>query len=105
MPENDRIFIRRSWDHGHDAINRHILIEARLKRFGIPKTCTVCDGHGYEYIEPEAHVNLILWILHPRKGCSCGAEIQRIQQDELKEVFAFLRTAAKRNAERFSKIP
>lgn len=97
----------RSWDYplGHDAINRSILIKARLKRYGMPRLCVVCDGEAYEYIEPEAHVNLILWILHPRKGCSRGAEIQRIQQNELPKVFKFLRTAADRNAARFAEIP
>ncbi len=28
---------------GHDAINRWILIEARLKRLGLPKTCVECE--------------------------------------------------------------
>jgi hypothetical protein len=60
---------------------------------------------GYVYTEDTAHVNLVLWLLHPRKGCSRGVEIQRIQQEDLPEVFEYLRKAADRNAERFSKIP
>lgn len=31
---------------GHDAINRHILIEFRCERLGIPRQCPACDGHG-----------------------------------------------------------
>ncbi len=90
---------------GHDAINRHILIQARLKRLGLPETCPACEGHGYVYTAPAAHVSLTLWWLHPRKGCSRGIEITSIQQSELPVIFAFLRSAADRNANRFSKIP
>lgn len=90
---------------GHDAINRHILIRTRLKRLGLPETCPTCDGHGYVYTAPSAHVSLTLWWLHPRKGCSRGIEVTRIEQAELPVVFAFLREAADRNAQRFSKIP
>jgi hypothetical protein len=91
--------------HSHDGINRSILIERRLERLGIPKTCNRCDGHGHQYTKPKAHVNLILWLLHPRKGCSRGVEIKNIQQSDLPAVYKFLRQAAERNAERFSKIP
>ena len=90
---------------GHDAINRSILIEARLKRFGIPQTCPDCGGHGYIFTEEQAHLNLVLWWLHPRKGCSRGIRVERIKQAELPTVYGFLREAAERNAERFSKIP
>lgn len=90
---------------GHDAINRCYLIEQRCKRLGVPKSCPDCAGSGRVYIEPAAHVNLTLWWLHPRKGCSRGIEIQRIKQNELPEIFAFLREARDRNAERFAKIP
>jgi hypothetical protein len=90
---------------GHDAINRCILIEARLKRLGLPKTCPTCDGNGYVYTAPDAHVSLTLWWLHPRKGCSRGIEITRIGQSDLPAIFVFLGAAAARNASRFSKIP
>jgi hypothetical protein len=90
---------------GHDGINRCILIEQRCKRFGIPLHCETCDGSGYVYTAPKAHVNLILWYLHPRKGCSRGVEVRGIKQAQLPEVFAYLRKAAKRNADRFGKIP
>ena len=90
---------------GHDAINRWILIEARLKRLGLPKTCPSCEGHGHVFTADKAHASLTLWWLHPRKGCSRGVEITAIEQAELPEVFAFLRTAADRNAARFAKLP
>ncbi len=89
---------------GHDAINRGILIEQRCKRLGIPNTCENCDGHGYTYTEPSAHVSLILWMLHPRKGCSVGIEIKRIQESELQAITDWLKQGAARNAERFSNL-
>lgn len=91
--------------NAHDAINRCILIEARLKRFGIPSKCEACKGSGSVYVAPTAHVSLTLWWLHPRKGCSRGIEVTRIEEAELPEVFSFLRSAAERNATRFEKIP
>lgn len=90
---------------GHDSINQHILIEARLKRLGIPMLCEICNGKAYSYVEDFATVNLVLWMLHPRKGASRGVEIKNITQEDLPEVFAFLNEAAERNANRFNKIP
>lgn len=90
---------------GHDAINRCILIDARLKRLGIPKNCCECDGNGYVHTAPSAHVSIVLWLLHPRKGCSRGVEVKNITQEDLPGVYEFLNEAAKRNAARFSKIP
>ena len=90
---------------GHDAINRWILIEARLKRLGLPKTCPTCEGHGHVFTADKANVSLTLWWLHPRKGCSRGVEITTIKKPELPKVFTFLRKAAKRNAARFANIP
>lgn len=91
--------------NSHDAINRMICVQARAEREGVYGHCVHCDGQGYIYTKPAAQVNLVLWWLHPRKGCSRGIEVQNIQQSELPEVFAFLCKAAERNAERFSKIP
>lgn len=90
---------------GHDAINRHILIRARLQRLGITDDCDRCSGNGYVYTEPAAHACLTLWILHPRKGCSRGVLIERVEQRDLPAIFSFLREAAERNAQRFSSIP
>lgn len=89
---------------GHDAINRAICIRARAESMGEPVDCPKCEGHGYVYTTPAAHVSLVLWFLHPRKGCSRGVEIKRIERSELPAVFNYLREAARRNAERFSKI-
>lgn len=89
----------------HDAINRSILIDQRCKRLGIPKTCTDCEGHGHVFTAPEAHVNLVMWLLHPRKGASRGVEVKNILEEDLPVIFEFLRQAAERNQQRFSKIP
>jgi hypothetical protein len=89
----------------HDGINRWILVKRRCERLGIPHFCPACEGHGYVHTEPTAHVTLTLWWLHPRKGCSRGLEVTRLRQDELPAVFEFLRGAAERNTERFSRIP
>ncbi len=94
----------RSAFDGHDAINRWILIEQRLKRLGMPQSCEPCEGHGYLYTGP-ARLDLILWLLHPRKGCSRGVEVQDIKQTELPKAYAYLKDAATRNAARFSKLP
>jgi hypothetical protein len=91
--------------HTHDAINRAILTSARLKRLGLPERCPTCGGNGSVYTEPAAHVNLILWFLHPRKGCSRGVEVKNIQREDLPAVREFLTTAARRNADRFAGLP
>lgn len=88
----------------HDAINRSILVHTRLKRFGLPASCPTCEGRGYNYTAPQGHLNLILWMLHPRKGCSRGIEIQNIQKEDLSDIQKYLQTAAERNAARFGKI-
>jgi hypothetical protein len=88
---------------GHDAINRCICIEARLKRLGLPQWCEECEGDGRVYIEPKPHVNIVLWLIHPRKGASRGVQI-RITQNDLPKVFEFLKEASKRNVNRFKKV-
>lgn len=87
---------------GHDAINRWILIEARAKRMGVWTDCPHCDASGYVFTEIEPRLSLILWVLHPRKGCSRGMEIKHIEQDELPAVVEYLREAERRNTARFS---
>lgn len=88
----------------HDAINRNILTKTRLNRLGLPVTCPKCDGDCIVYTEENATVSLNLWMLVPRKGCSRGVEVSNIVEDDLPEVFEFLRKAADRNAARFSGI-
>lgn len=89
---------------GHDGINRWILTNARLERLGLPVLCDHCGGDGSVFVEPAAHVTLTLWMLHPRKGCSRGVEIERVDQADLPAIFEFLQEAAERNAQRFSAI-
>lgn len=95
----------RSWGGpiGHDAINRGILVERRCERLGVPRTCPTCDGHGSVFTAPAAHVNVVLWVLHPRKGCSRGVEV-RITEGDLPAVFDYLSRAAQRNADRFKAV-
>lgn len=88
----------------HDAINNWILVETRAKRLGMWGKCTACGGNGYLFTEDKGHLDLQLWILHPRKGCSRGVYIKNIKEEELLEVIKFLKEAAKRNAERFSML-
>ncbi|AWM37065.1 hypothetical protein GobsT_50240 [Gemmata obscuriglobus] len=88
----------------HDGINRSILIRARLKRLGLPEYCPQCDGDGTVFTSDQPHLSLVLWVLHPRKGCSRGVEIKNIQRHELPVVRDWLTSAANRNADRFSKL-
>lgn len=87
----------------HDAINRIILIKARLERFGIPHNCPECEGDGYVFTAPSAHVGLVLWVLHPRKGASRGIEIKNITQADLPAVYRYLKEAHDRSVSRFAK--
>ena len=56
------------------------------------------------YDEPEAKIALQLWFLHPRKGCSRGVYVKNIEESDVPNVIEYLKEAAKRNAERFSKL-
>lgn len=89
---------------GHDAINRHILIEARAKRLGVWGFCEKCEGKGYIYTEDKGKLGIVLWMLHPRKGASRGVEIKELTKEDMSGVYSFLNKAAERNANRFSKI-
>lgn len=92
-------------DYCHDGINRGILIRARCVRLGIPVTCTHCKGHGHVFTAPEPHLELVLWILHPRKGCSRGVLVKNILPEEVPEVFKYLNEARTLMMQRFGKIP
>lgn len=89
---------------GHDAINRWICVETRAKRLGVHGVCKHCEGKGYNFTAPEAHVELVLWLLHPRKGASRGVRIRNIKEDQINEVVAFLKEAKDRSKDRFSKL-
>jgi hypothetical protein len=89
---------------GHDAINRWICVEARARHQGVYGSCPDCEGKGYFFTEDEGRLALTLWVLHPRKGCSRGVMIERLSQDEFEQARTYLREAAERNADRFSKV-
>lgn len=88
---------------GHDAINRWICVEARAKHLGVYGSCAHCVD-GVVFTADAPHVELVAWVIHPRKGASRGGT-WRLTRNDLPEVFAWLREAAQRNAERFAKIP
>lgn len=88
----------------HDAINRMMLIEHRATRQGVYGWCDTCKGSGRTFTESAAHLNLILWFIHPRKGASRGVEVKNIQKDDMPQVVAYLKQAAERNAARFAAI-
>lgn len=88
----------------HDAINRGILIETRAKRLGVWGVCPKCDSHGYVFTEPAGHLGVVLWMLHPRKGCSRGVRVRNLTRDDAKAATQWLAVAAQRNADRFARL-
>jgi len=91
-------------DYHHDAINRHLLVKHRGTRLGIYGPCEPCDGHGYTFTAPEAHLELTFWLLHPRKGASRGVTIKDVQETDLPAIYDFLKNASERNTDRFRKV-
>jgi len=89
---------------GHDAINKWVAVEARANHLGVYGKCEVCEGNGHIYDEKHGHLELQMWLIHPRKGASRGVLLTNIKEDEVSTVLAHLKNAAKRNADRFSKI-
>jgi len=89
---------------GHDAINQWICVETRAKRLGVYGNCEKCNGKGYIYTAPKAHLALQMWFLHPRKGASRGVYLKNIDKKDVNKVIAYLQEAAKRNADRFSRL-
>jgi hypothetical protein len=88
----------------HDGINRGILIETRAKRLGVWGLCPSCEGHGTVFTAPRGHLNVVLWILHPRKGCSRGVRVRNLSEVDAEAVKQWLAQAAERNAQRFGKV-
>lgn len=58
----------------------------------------------YFSVLPGPSLCLTLWMLHPRKGCSRGVEISRVEPSEIPSILSWLKIAADRNASRFSKL-
>lgn len=93
----------RNGSFGHDGINQWICVKARAKHLGVYGQCEHCT-EGRIYDEPDAKVALQLWYIHPRKGSSRGVYIEHVEQEDLPQIFEYLKEARDRNAERFSNI-
>ena len=104
MPTPEAVNLWATQGMGHDAINRFIAVEARAKHLGVYGHCEHCVD-GVIYDESKAKLGLQMWFLHPRKGASRGVLIEEIHENELPEIYAYLREAAKRNEKRFNLIP
>lgn len=87
-----------------DSISDHILMTQECERRGIAMVCPRCKGDGSIYDETPAYLALVYWLLHPRKGASRGVEVKHVEKTDLPQVYDFLAEAARRNAERFSKV-
>lgn len=103
MPTPDQVNIWASNGLGHDAINKMICVKARAKHLGIYGHCDLCED-GYVYDEPAGKLGLQMWILHPRKGASRGVRLSEIKELELPQIVEYLKSAAARNADRFSRL-
>lgn len=86
----------------HDSINHYICTDVRAKRLGVYGTCSECKGKGVIYTEPQGHLSLQMWFIHPRKGASRGVILKRIEsEDELQIVIEYLKQAKERMLEKF----
>ena len=89
-----------------DAIDHMICTKARAKSLGVYGLCPTCHGEGYVYDDDYFSLGCQMWFLHPRKGAARGVRLNHIETEEdLEIVYAYLREAARRNADRFSKVP
>lgn len=86
----------------HDCLNHWLLTETRAKRLGVYGKCPDCSGEEVIYDEDEAHVRLVLWLLHPRKGAARGIRIERLEREDLPVAIEYLYHAKQRSVERFS---
>lgn len=91
--EQVNLWARSNRGIGHDAINRSICCEARLKRLGIPHLCEACKGSGAVYTVPEPRLELVIWMLHPRKGCGRAVVVKDIKEEEVKLAVKYLKKA------------
>lgn len=85
----------------HDAINRWILVETRAKRLGVYGRCTACGGGGEIRTGPD-RLEMLLWVLHPRKGASRGVTIWSVEPERLGDVKTYLRACHQHAAMRFA---
>lgn len=89
---------------GHDAINQWICVETRAKRLGIWGECRCCNGTGHIFDADKAHVELQLWVLHPRIGASRGLRVTNVEKSDVPRIVQYLKEARQRNDDKFSKI-
>jgi len=89
---------------GHDSINHWVATEARARHLGVYGKCPVCGGNGHIYDEEHGHLELQMWVIHPRKGASRGVLLTNIKEKEVPIVIEYLKTAAQRNADRFGRL-
>ena len=108
----------RGWSKEAEAIYRRALEENRrnlsqdaynqavveCEANGYSTHCDICDGSGYISYGPS-RLQVQLWFLVPRKGCSRGVRILNVTQEQLPDVYAWLRRAADRNAGNFARVP
>ena len=87
-----------------DALRIHTILRGRAERGGYDYLCPNCQGNGCLNIDSEYHLALQIWMLHPRKGSSCGILIHNITEKDLPAVYKLLRTAKDRFDSKFDKL-
>ena len=103
-PTSEQIFAWSKTRLGKKELDYWLWCEIPTITDGYFSNCKNCKGYGRNFTEPETKLGLVLWVLHPRKGASCGIHIKQIRKNELPDVIDFLQRAAQRNSERFSKV-
>lgn len=83
-------------DDFHELVNVYFFVE-------FPDVYDREDPKPYDPNLP-IRLGVQLWYLHPEKGCSRGAVLLGIQKHEVNPVINYLKTAQKRNRQRFSKL-
>lgn len=84
----------------HDGLNGWILLKTRASRDGVWGYCKHCED-GNLRLGPD-RVQMLLWVLHPRKGTGRGITIENILEQDIPEIKDFLRRAHQQNQDRFS---
>ena len=87
------------------SLNDWAVVRSQCEVEGVSISCATCGGEGRLFTGEKCDVSLSIWVLHPRKSSSRGWKINNITEADLPEIFALLRHARDRNAERFARIP
>jgi hypothetical protein len=85
---------------GHDSIDRSHLTETRAKRLGVPLLCHACKGKGRIPTEEE-NLQLLVWMLHPRKGCGRGIRVKNIKEEDLPKIKEWVRKSFEKHTDHF----